>query len=64
MRVRADVTRTGRRVDRRRIERVREAAVRAALDDLADRRRREAREVADPSTSHAVPRSGPESNGS
>jgi hypothetical protein len=64
MKVRTDVTRAGRRVDRRRIERVRESAVRATLDDLADRRRREAREAADPSASHAVPRSGPESNGS
>jgi hypothetical protein len=64
MKARAEFTRTGQGPRRSRIERVREAAIRAALDDLAERRRREAGEGADIGTSDAMSRSGAQSNGS
>jgi hypothetical protein len=59
MKSRAEITRTGQGLRRNRIERVREAAIRAALHNLAGQRRREAGESADQVTSDAVSNAPP-----
>lgn len=63
MKVRIDTARTSRRLDRTRIERVREDAIRAALDDLAERRKRDGGEIAEGGPLDEPSRSPFQSNG-